>query len=551
MKSTEMQRDVTLGAQESSLIIAKSGLEVNINNREWVLLPNFGKGRLMHVGWVHSIEMAKHDREFILEVLVYYARNKAASTASGIAVNIKTALISGIPTLGALRSMWSGLKTNNKKGLNQFFCTLFRLGHILFKEYHEFTTANLDKSRINSLDTSRGALSNIEFDSLAKLINGKLQEIDWGANRTLSFYQTPSSFGSFRNRITNKLMLSIVRRPIQIALLKWSDLIPSGSSYNDPNILATDEIGTMGAQTLQIRVFVVKSKGVLFSRGFPERYPIHLSESISQILIEYKKLVCRGLELLMSSSGFKVGKSQLLALMCNMPIFPDHNLFNSKLDSFEVFARLFTPISTAYHTSETTVAGAIMGVQIASDRLADCNASSNRIRHTVLTRGAQNGLSAMHLAKITGVTVPAARHYIDLDYKSRLQIDLKYVGNDFLKKAFSETITEVLKGDESILDDKFNPVGASRNQTSCISCSTKLGRPLGCYGCPNFRPIVEADHRSVLQRAEDKLLANRSSLIGLLNTRSTEKLEKQIEWLKLTVAICDEIRLRRQSINAK
>ncbi|MGA4816392.1 hypothetical protein ACPA9J_20675 [Pseudomonas aeruginosa] len=84
-------------------------------------------------------------------------------------------------------------------------------------------------------------------------------------------------------------------------------------------------------------------------------------------------------------------------------------------------------------------------------------ATSNRIRHTVVTRGAQNGLPAVQLAKMTGVTVPAARHYIDLDYVSRREIDTKYIGNEFLKKAFSHTLTVVPEGDEVIVDNKFNP----------------------------------------------------------------------------------------------
>ncbi|MBN0803212.1 hypothetical protein JTL91_36105, partial [Pseudomonas aeruginosa] len=42
--------------------------------------------------------------------------------------------------------------------------------------------------------------------------------------------------------------------------------------------------------------------------------------------------------------------------------------------------------------------------------------------------------------------VPAARHYIDLDYVSRREIDTKYIGNEFLKKAFSHTLTVVPEG---------------------------------------------------------------------------------------------------------
>ncbi|MNZ71690.1 hypothetical protein D3C78_900560 [compost metagenome] len=146
--------------------------------------------------------------------------------------------------------------------------------------------------------------------------------------------------------------------------------------------------------------------------------------------------------------------------------------------------------------------------------------------------------------------MPAARHYIDLDYVSRREIDSKYIGNEFLKKAFSHTLTVVPEGDEVIVDNKFNPVGGARNKHSCATCSTVLGRPLGCYGCPNFRPILEADHRSVLGDAEGKLAANRNSLVNPLYARSIEKLERQIVWVRLTIMVCDEELARQRTIDA-
>ena len=148
------------------------------------------------------------------------------------------------------------------------------------------------------------------------------------------------------------------------------------------------------------------------------------------------------------------------------------------------------------------------------------------------------------------VTVPAARHYVDLDYESRRQIDTKYIGNVFLRKAFCNPLIEVSECDEVILDSNFNPVGGSHNKKSCINCSTVLGRPLGCYGCPNFRPILEADHRSVLVIAEEKLAINRGSLVNPLLARSIEKLERQIVWVKLTISICDEYIIEQRAIDA-
>lgn len=540
------QEGAKASQKKAFLVTAKSGLVVNTDDDVWVILPNKGKGGSLYVGWIHSSGMPDDEKNLILDVLIYYVRTKAASTASGLNTNVKPFVLGGIPSLDRLKAIWSGLKTNQKKGLNQFFGTLSKQGHKKFKDFHLFTSTHLDKVRVNALDSSSGALNDSEFDSLAKQINYCLQEFEWTGDRELSFYQASSFYGRLRNLVTNKLLLSIVRRPIQISLLKWSDLIPIGASFNDARVRAADEISATFGQALQLRVFIAKSTGLSFSRGCPERYPLYISDNLSKVLIDYKRVMLEGLTMLMQSSGVSVDKSEMLNLMTDMPMFPDISLFKMHFNSIDSFKRLFTSRSTAYHVSEAAVTSAIRWVSVTSDRAADCVVTSNRIRHTVLTRGAQDGLPAAQLARITGVTVPAARYYIDLDYKSRQELDCKYIGNEFLKKAFSSALTPGSESDEAIFDSKFNPVGSPKNKRSCTTCSTVMGRPLGCYGCPNFRPLLEGDHKSVLELAEDKLAVNRSSLINPLHARSIEKLERQIVWIKLTIAVCDE-HLSRQS----
>lgn len=532
-----------------SFFSAKSGLMVNAFDDEWVILPNKGKGAQISVGWVHASDMSGTDKELILEVFVYYVRTKAASTAWGIVSNIKSFVLGGIPSLDKVKALWSGLSTHKKKSLNQFFGTLSKMGHKKFHGYHKFTRERLDKSSVNPLDASTGAFNDVEFDSLAKKINENLQQFQWNTERELSFYQSSMRYGVLKNMVTTKLLVSIVRRPIQIALLKWSDLIPSGSSFHDAAILSVDEIGSLGGETLQLRVYIAKSTGMLFSRECPERHPLYISEELAKVLIEFKGVVLGGLKLLMTSSEVDVDDTELLTLMNDVPIFPDISLFSLRVESLDFFRSLFSSRSTAYHVSESTITNAIRCVRPSSDRVADCIASSNRVRHTVLTRGAQDGLSAAQLAKITGVTVPAARHYIDLDYKSRREIDSKYIGNEFLKAAFSGSLTLIREREELIVDQNFSPVGGARNERVCHTCSTVMGRPLGCYGCPNFLPILEADHRSVLESAEDKLTVNRTALLNPLHTRSIEKLERQIVWVKLTIAVCDETLARQRSID--
>lgn len=537
--------------QQPTLITAKSGLKVNLLDDEWQVLPHKGKGHRISVAWLHGSDMPAEDWNLILDVYSHYVRTKAASTAIGIVTNTKPFLVHGFPDLTSLRTIWSGLQTNHKKGLNQFFGTLSRLGHQRFDTYHAFTTKHLDKDVSNVFDPSKGALSDFEFDSLAKQINNRLREFDWSVPQNLSYYRSTNGFNEARNSVAIKLMVSTVRRPIQLSVLKWSDVIPAGASFNDNNINAADEIGTIGAQTLQLRVFHAKAKGNSSPRAFPERYPIHLSEDLSATLLQYKKLCIRGLSLLMESSGLKLDQAELLIIMNNIPILPDTGLFDVQLNSIEMAKGLFTPHSTVFHCSDSSLTSTIRNIAIASDRVTGCIATNNRIRHTVLTRCAQEGLSAVQLARITGVTVPAARHYVDIDYESRRLIDEKYIGNEFLKRAFGGTITVAPEGEEIIFDHEFNEVGGVRSSQTCRTCQTKLGRPLGCYGCPNFRPILEANHKGELQLAEDKLRVNQAFLLAPLRAKTIEKLQRQIEWVKLTITLCEEILAKQRAIDVE
>ena len=531
-------------------ITAKSGLEINVLDDQWKILPTKSKGNIIPISWLHDSQMPDDDWQLIVEVYSHYVRTKAASTASGVVTNTKTHLIQGIPSLVSLKLKWSGLKTNQKKGLNQFFSTLVALGHKRFSEHHTFTTTHLDKDAKNHLDPSKGALTDFEFDSLAKQINTRLNSIDWSEAVDLSFYRS-QKFTEIRNIVSTKLMLATVRRGIQLSILKWSDLIPTGVSFNDEKIKPMDEIGTIGASTLQLRMFHAKEKDSPNPRSHPERYPLYLSEDFSQALVQYKKLCLCGISLLLETSGLHIGHENLLHIANDIPMFPDISLFKLELNSVETFKSLFTPISTLFHATDASLTNPIKHIQVASDRLPDCIVTSNRIRHTVLTRAAQQGLPAAQLARITGVTVPAARHYVDMDYESRLLIDKNYLGNEFLKRAFSGTITVVPEGEEIIVGHNFNEVGGGKYKLTCKTCKTQFGKPLGCYGCPNFRPILEANHRAELQLAHQKLEANRGFLFNPLQTNTIKKLERQIEWVELTITVCEEILAKQRAIDAE
>lgn len=534
-------------AYEPRTFTSKGGLTVDVTADEWQLLATPAKGWKFDMSWIWETSIPDLDRSHMLTAYLHYASTMAANTTSTVVTNTKSFFSSGIPELVALRTKWSGLPTHQKKGLNQFLGTLSKLGYREYQHHHAFTKANLDKERPQVFDPQKGTLSEQEFDSFCASLNLRLQRFDWQVECQLEFFQSKNKIGAIMAAVSNKLLVAIVRRPIQLSMLKWSDVIPTGCRFDDPRIDPSHEVGSLGIDQLQIRIFKAKADGRSW-RTAPEKYPLPLNANNSEILSNYKRLYMHGVRLILKSNGCSISQQELLNAVSNMPIFISVNFFLLEIASQKDLSALFTDKSRALHISESSITTHTRCVSVESSRVDRCTVTSNRIRHTVLTRGAQAGLSATTLAKITGVTVPAARHYIDLDYDSRLMIDDLYIGSEFLAAVFSNPLEQVSNEEDKVLDHEFNAVGGVRDKQCCTSCSTVMGRPIGCYGCNNFRPILEADHGTVLELAELKLEANSKKLLSPEEKLSVEKLGKQVKWIKLTINVCNQVLETRHGI---
>lgn len=532
---------------EPQEFISKSGLNVVMTDDVWQLLATPSKGWKFDMSWLWTPLIPSRDRSIILDVFAYYAMTKSPSTTATVVYGSKFHLSSGIPELLSLRGKWSGLPVHQKKALNQFFGTICNLGYRDFNEHHEFTKSHLQKNRIKVFDSRKGALSEEEYDNFCVHLNSIVRKIDWHKVRPLKYFTHKHKFSSVKNSVSARLLMATVRRPIQVCSLKWCDLIPAGAKFNDLDINISCEVGSIGNNHLQLRVFHAKGAGRSW-RETPERYPIPLSAQMSEILINYKALYLQGVRRLLEEGECKLSHQELVNAVSNMPMFISANFFDMKIASKSELEALFSYKSRALHLDESSLTKYLTQIQVKSSRASDCTVSSNRIRHTVLTRGAQKGLSATILAKITGVTVPGARHYVDIDYKSRLMIDDLYIGSDFLASIFSDPLEDVSEDDEKVVDQDFSVVGGLRVKNDCIKCPVSMGRPVGCYGCNNFRPILEADHRKVLDFAELKLAANKDQVLSPDETLSVERLEKQIRWIKLTINVCDQVLEARRGI---
>ncbi|MBV5340817.1 MAG: hypothetical protein J0665_14885 [Deltaproteobacteria bacterium] len=534
-------------AYEPQTLISKGGQTVDVTADEWQLLPTTSKGWKFDMSWIWDASIPDLDRSHMLSVYSHYASTMAAGTTTTVVSNTKPFMSAGIPELVTLRTQWSGLPTHQKKSLYQFFTTLYKLGYREYQYHKDFTKANQNPEHSKIFDPQKGTLSEQEFNSLCASLNLRLQLINWQVEHPLEFFQSKEKFGKIRAAVSNKLLTAIVRRPIQLAMLKWCDVLPVGRRFNDPRIDPSLEVGSLGIDQLQIRLFLAKNKGRSW-RTAPEKYPISLNTQNSDILSSYKRLYMHGVRLLLKQNGCSTSQQELITAISDMPIFISLDFFSLEIASQNDLNALFTDKSRALHIDESSITSSMRHVRVESNRVDRCTVTSNRIRHTALTRGAQANLSPIMLSKITGVTVHSTRHYIDLDYDSRLMIDDLYAGSEFLAAVFSNPLKQVSNNKDKVLDHEFNAVGGLRDKQNCISCSAVMGRPVGCYGCDNFRPILEADHGKVLELAELKLEANSKKLLSPEEKLSVEKLVKQVKWIKLTINVCNQVLETRHGI---
>jgi hypothetical protein len=147
---------------------------------------------------------------------------------------------------------------------------------------------------------------------------------------------------------------------------------------------------------------------------------------------------------------------------------------------------------------------------------------------------------------VLGNTPQAASCYIELDLEARGDIDEAMAGVKLFTQYSTKSVAE-LKNEysQSVVNEFDQEQGLILNRKNCHTCGAQLGKPLGCYGCANFRPHVDGDHRGNLVKAQSKLEVNR---VG--EARETiRRIELCVLWIRATIWACDEMKLVQQGLS--
>ncbi|TMO56993.1 hypothetical protein [Pseudoalteromonas phenolica] len=526
---------------------AQSGLVVNVFEDRWQLAPT-GKGNSINVAFLHSFKCDSILKLAVFDTLIHYAQTKSASTVSTQLAALKQSFPSDLEDIDEFKIRWNSLGDSAKKTLKGFLSTAVNnLSHSNLIKYYTIASKYNHKTKFNALCSKKGRLTDYEYDSILQNVRFLCNEIEIIKNEGLDFYQRKNSlpnknfFSHIKSVMAYRLILQIARRPKQITLLKWCDLLPVGVSFNDENILS--EPTFTGINHLHIRSFKIKqSKSENTFRYMPERWSIPLSQSFTELILKYREIYLRGISLNLKKLGIKEFNKEASKLLFHCPIIPDNEIFSANLVSKQLREQLESDNSSLFHISESVLNSYMLthGRGL-SERHGIVHGTNNRLRHTWLCNAAIEGKSLIDISKITNVTLPAARSYLKLGLKERQFIDENYAANELLREAFNP-IETVNGSDSLILNDIGCTIGVEKNEKTCVGCEHKarMARPIACYGCENFRPFLDGDHASILFQAEAKCDFLKKYKSGNTKSGSLKRIEKAIRYIKLTIAICDE-----------
>lgn len=523
------------------------GYEFDLLSDKWVL----GYKKTLNLEWMHTL-----DSDVFLDL-----RLTIANAAKHYAFNSLNTYASILRTLcqylepATFEAWWLTL-TDYKKGVKDTlyaFCqcssayrsiALTRL-YDLVKE--EELGGNGGQKSI--LDETTGAYSEIERDNLLEALRIEtLHALD-------NEFTTTKPFTRLRTILACQLMVAIVRRPTQLVQLKWCDLLRVGQTFTSHKESHRDwepltQHHFSDVEQLQLRTFQGKDGG--FRRNAESRSH-RLDPNLSALLLQYYQVYETYLCTCLSQCNIALTESDTKALMQRLPLFPDQSLFLAKFETKERLFRSVSDTSEAFHMSSDSLRKAITylfnkKLDIKSDRIGNkpLAFANNRWRHTQLTLAAWMGCTPAQVAAITGVTVDAIQSYLDLKAPERVKIDQAFAGNSVIQRFDSVSSKELQQHPDFLVKSPFDEeMGHKLNPANCASCQSKGAAPMGCYPCPNFRPLETANHQPYLDKAQRKLAINSQS--G--HPATVKRLQIIILYIEVTIALCEErktLKLREQ-----
>ncbi|MCA0934615.1 hypothetical protein LCL85_03415 [Vibrio alginolyticus] len=405
------------------------------------------------------------------------------------------------------------------------------------------------------LDPAKGAHTPTEFDSIIEGVRVLIRTMHQALNKRRPFYRNNSSVGLLTGGLIWVLMLSLLRRPVQLQQIKMGDFRTNQgdfkATFNNSDIL-------MDYDELKLQTFRAKT-------GLPPRSDLDtdlhlLNRQNSQLIMKYSTKLFQEQIHRLQEKGITLTQSEKKELFKRYPLFPSYNdlLCANNFESKEELFQYLSDKTLAGHAdtrsidkSTRKIANDILRPIYFSERIANPTSvtGNNRIRHTVLTYMAREGVDQHTLAAITGVSVTTVKCYVDMTPEERLWINDVLGQNAALSNFGKVRIQDQMFDDDDLAFNEYGDLfGSHEESTRCAGCREMLPVPLCCYGCDNFKAFIEADHASERDKAMKKYQFN---IKNGQSESALKRLAKAIEYIDITIIKCEQRKNQQRELGGR
>ncbi|HAT6803313.1 TPA: hypothetical protein JAN03_14930 [Citrobacter freundii] len=421
----------------------------------------------------------------------------------------------------------------------------------------------LPRKKSNHWDVRSGSLSNYEMvdlsgktDSWSKILLNEARYYNW-ARKRVTFRKELKNLDLKKQEDLEKLRLNDNRficlkqlisfrfsslyglRPSQIRLIMWDNFF-KGEGNSIPPLLLEGECYFRPAFTKQVDD---ESKKHLAE---PRVVPDFFLEELSEL----KKIISYKLKNFYSDAGFSISPADINKLVKQMPVIPRMN-YPSDLTSFNTKDALtFSLRNQDTMSLKCDIAAYLKSyfklIEPESDRLTKkkYKLSANRFRHTLVTNMISEGYEpGVISAMLCHTDENSFLNYVDIPADVQHKIDTLRDDADFLvnaangmfSMALRERITDSISENEKVIEElNAGILGKSASLPMCRSC--KEAKPVCCYGCINFRPLISANHHIYLTKMVKEYYEKINNGYSKLALSSYESIIKKI---RLTIYHCE------------
>lgn len=505
--------------------------------------------------FIHEASISTGQKEDLIALLAFRAQHCGKPTVN-LNIWALKALLKTTDTSFTASSFDEGVELHisqsYKHHLNSAIKVFIEAGHEFQSQAFNVYYLNHCSNRVSKqpdrkhLDPAKGAHTPTEFDSVIEGGRVLIRTMHQALNKPRPFYSkhNNSSVGLLAGGLLWVLMLSILRRPIQLVQIKMGDFRTNQgefkATFNNSDIL-------MDYDELKLQTFRAK-------KGLPPRSDLDadlhlLNRQLSQLIMKYSTKLFQEQIHRLEEKGITLTQSEKRELFKRYPLFPAYNdlLCANNFESKEDLFQYLSDKTLAGHTYTkiieiftTRIADDILRPIYFSERIANPTSvtGNNRIRHTVLTSMARKGVDKHTLAAITGVSVNTVQCYVDMTPEERLWIDEVLGQNAALSNFGKVRIQDQMFDDDDLAFNEYGDLfGSHEESTRCAGCREMLPVPLCCYGCDNFKAFIEADHASERDKAMKKYQFN---IKNGQSESALKRLAKAIEYIDITIMKCEQ-----------